>query len=60
VSEAEGVLELFDKCGVIQIQALLENEDEFNHLKEEYEELGEDEEDQAPEPEATATADIVD
>ncbi|KAG7886319.1 hypothetical protein KL936_004997 [Ogataea polymorpha] len=59
VSEAENVLELFDKCGVIQIQALLENEDEFNHLKEEYEELGDDEAAEVGE-QPSSTVDVVD
>ncbi|GMF82651.1 unnamed protein product [[Candida] boidinii] len=38
VEEAEHILELFDKCGVIQIQAVLENEDQFNQLKNQYHE----------------------
>ncbi|GMF08669.1 unnamed protein product [[Candida] boidinii] len=38
VEEAEDILELFDKCGVIQIQAVLENEDQFNQLKNQYNE----------------------
>ncbi|CDK24690.1 unnamed protein product [Kuraishia capsulata CBS 1993] len=37
VPAAEAILELFDECGVISIQALLENEDEFNELKGQFE-----------------------
>lgn len=36
VEKAESILELFEKSGVIQIQALLDNEGEFNDLKQQY------------------------
>ncbi|ODV87369.1 hypothetical protein CANARDRAFT_26768 [[Candida] arabinofermentans NRRL YB-2248] len=37
VADAEELLEKFDECGVISVKAVLENEDEFKMLKEEYE-----------------------
>lgn len=36
IEKAESILELFEISGVIQIQALLENEGEFNELKQQY------------------------
>ncbi len=33
VEDAENVLDIFDRCGVIQVQALLDNEDQFEELK---------------------------
>lgn len=36
VDEAEKILDLFDACGVIQVQALLDNEEQFDRLKEKY------------------------
>lgn len=59
ISEAEDVLELFNESGVISVQALLENEKEFEQLQEQlYEE--EEEEQGEQQHTATNTADIVD
>lgn len=33
VEDAEQILDTFDRCGVIQVQALLDNEEQFDELK---------------------------
>lgn len=50
IEEAEHVLELFDKCGVIGINAYLEDENEFRQLQEQYHDnlaIGEDQTERA-------------
>lgn len=37
IEEAEEVLEVFNECGVIGVSGVLENEEEFERLKEQYE-----------------------
>lgn len=37
IEEAEEVLEIFNECGVIGVSGVLENEEEFERLKEQYE-----------------------
>lgn len=45
IEDAEEVLEVFNECNVIGVNGVLENEDDFNKLKEQYEEnLAEEEE----------------
>ncbi|ODQ60748.1 hypothetical protein WICANDRAFT_29068 [Wickerhamomyces anomalus NRRL Y-366-8] len=36
IPEAEGILEIFDECNVIGVQALIENEKEWDEIKDEY------------------------
>lgn len=65
VSAAEAILELFDESGVISIQALLENEDEFNELQGQYQEEAaptqlERLEELDLDDEVVSTADVVD
>lgn len=55
VDEAEKILELFDKAEIIGVKALLENEDDFNQIKQEYQ-LQNNESSQ----DENITADIVD
>ncbi|QFZ28886.1 putative hsp90 co-chaperone protein [Clavispora lusitaniae] len=38
IADAEQTLEIFNQCGVIGVSGILENEQEFEQLKEEYEE----------------------
>lgn len=38
IADAEHVLEIFNQCGIIGVSGILENEQEFEQLKEEYEE----------------------
>lgn len=53
VEEAEAILEIFNECNIIGVSGVLENEDEFQKLKEQYEghqiEQGEDAEDEEQE-----------
>lgn len=36
ISQAEEILEIFDACGVIGVQAVIENENDWKHIKDEY------------------------
>lgn len=62
ISAAEDVLEKFNQSGVISVQALLENEDEFKQLQEELHEHEQEHEQEQPQVQEvySSTADIVD
>ncbi|VEU22318.1 DEKNAAC103576 [Brettanomyces naardenensis] len=59
VEEAEGILDIFDQCGVIQVQALLDNEEQFDELKKEYEGGGKEEDGETKGEGATKAADVI-
>lgn len=64
IDEAEHILELFDEADIIGVRALLENEDDFNNIKQDYQQqLDEYEAQGEPEnkvEEIPDTTDIVD
>lgn len=64
IKQAEEILELFDQCGVIGVEAIVENEDEWNQLKGEFDNQQPEESVKSPNdievPEIIDSADIVD
>lgn len=60
IVDAENVLEIFNQCGIIGVSGILENEQEFEQLKEEYEERKNLPENPTAEVTDELTPDIVD
>ena len=66
IDEAERILELFNEADIIGVRAVLENEDDFNHIKQDYQQQLQNEDNQVEPPavieeeEIPDTADIVD
>lgn len=51
IAEAEAILEIFEECGVIGVQALIENEEEWKEIKNEYNKQFEDQSGETETPE---------